>query len=260
MSQMVNVLDLLIPKKNEYVRGKIDKKNVVRIASAITGKDWPLPAITVRKLAKPVKRGKKEYTLAPVDGVHRTIVALSTLTPEWTKKVNGWLKDAGLDAMPKGVKFDKIPANVGTFTDVEADVEQLRSNITHGQMLDKKKRDEWVKYLLTKKKMSAETLAKMLHMTKRSVYRMAKGEQTSTEPRKPKGSATNGKSNGNGAKHAPEPEKWTAEQYFKNLRAMSRELDANKPAIAAYVKSNGDGLGWLADFTAALADAIPVKS
>lgn len=259
MAQMVNVLDLLIPKKNEYVRGKIDRKNVVRIASAITGKDWPLPAITVRKLSKPVKRGKKEYTLAPVDGVHRTIVALATLSPEWTKKVNGWLKDAGLEPMPKGVKFEKIPADVRTFTDLEADVEQLRSNITHGLMLDKKKRGEWVKHLLTTKKMSADTLAKMLHMTKRSVYRMAKGEQIKDGPRKPKGSAKP-KGESDGTKKESEPV-WTAEGYLKSLRGMAREYETNKDAILAYTAKNGDGLDWLAKFYASLADvAMPAKA
>lgn len=255
MSQMLNVLDLMLPKKNEYVRGTINRKNVIRLASAITGKDWPFPAIKVRRLSKPVKRGKKEYRYTVLDGVTRTFVALATLNPKVAEKVNGWLKAEGLEPMPKGVKFDKVLADVGEYTDTEADVMQLKSNLEHGQLLDKKVRDRWVAYIIKARKMNAEALAKMLHMTKRSVYRMAKGDQTKDTPRKAKGS---GKPKAERAERAPEPV-WTAEAYFKALRALSREFEENKSAIAVYVKGNGDGLGWLADFTASLADAIPVK-
>jgi hypothetical protein len=63
---------------------------------------------------------------------------------------------------------------------VRQEVERLRPIL--GWLLDKQRRDLVVRGLVREAHVPISAVAKMLHMTERSVYRMAKGEQT--QPRR----------------------------------------------------------------------------
>lgn len=225
MATNVLVADLLFPKRNEYVRGSVKKENVERMRAAITGKDWPFPAILVRKLDKPEKRKGKEYRLKIVDGVTRTTVALLE-------------------------KRKEIPANVEKMSDVESDITQLSTNLSHGLLVDRKHRDAWARYLVKERKVPVAKLAKELHMTERSVFRMVKGTQTKDTPRKKAtkraASAANTKSE--------EGMEWTAGSFYSQLHALAKSTKGHAEAITEYGKTNKDKLApWLDPFMDLLA-------
>lgn len=236
MSKIVNVdpREIMLPKGEAYVRGKVDKNNLVRLAAYLTGKDWPFPPVELRKLPKPVKRGKKEFKLIALDGVHRTLLAQHSL---------GAVKLAALvNAKAEiGAKHATIPATISEMSDVDAEIEQLHRNLTHGAIVDKKKRDAWVRYLVRVRKVKPVTLAKRLHMTERSIFRMAAGTATKTGPRKK--SVRRASSNGSSSNGAPPT--WTAEGYFKMLADVARETKNHAADVSAYVKDHKDKLGWL---------------
>lgn len=226
MATNVLVADLLFPKRNEYVRGSVKKDNVDRIRAAITGKDWPFPPILVRRLDKPEKRKGKEYRLKIVDGVTRTTVALLE-------------------------KRKDIPATIEKMTDVESDITQLSTNLSHGLLVDRKHRDAWARYLVKERKVPVGKLAKELHMTERSVFRMVKGTQTKSTPRK---KATKRGAGGNGAGAEREEMEWTAGAFFSQLHALAKSTKGHAEAITEYGKTNKDKLApWLDAFMDLLA-------
>jgi len=219
------VADLLFPKRNEYVRGSVKKDNVDRMRASITGKDWPFPAIVVRRLDKPEKRKGKEYKLKIVDGVTRTTVALLE-------------------------KRKEIPCDIQKMTDVESDVMQLSTNLSHGLLVDRKHRDAWARYLVKERKVPVGKLAKELHMTERSVFRMVKGTQTKSTPRK---KATK-RGGGNGASPEREEMEWTAAAFYSQLHALVKSTKGHAEAITEYGKTNKDKLApWLDSFMDLLA-------
>jgi hypothetical protein len=59
---------------------------------------------------------------------------------------------------------------------VRQEVERLQPIL--GWLLDKQRRDLVVRVLVREAHVPISAVAKMLHITERSVYRMAKGEQT----------------------------------------------------------------------------------
>lgn len=221
----VLVADLLFPKRAEYVRGSVKRENVERMRAAITGKDWPFPAILVRKLDKPEKRKGKEYTLKIVDGVTRSTVALLE-------------------------KRKTIPATIEKMSDVESDIAQLRTNLAHGLLVDKKHRDAWVRYLIVEKKVSPKKLAGELHMTERSIFRMKKGTQTKSGPRK---KATR-RVAGSAVSVRETPREWSAADFYAQLHALAKDTKGHAEAITEYGKSHKDKLAtWLDPFMDLLA-------
>lgn len=225
MAQNILVADLLFPKRTEYVRGSVKKENVERMRAAITGRDWPFPPILVRRLDKPEKRKGKEYKLKIVDGVTRTTVALLE-------------------------KRKEIPADIQKMSDVESDVTQLSTNLSHGLLIDKKHRDAWVRFLVKERKVKVPTLAKHLHMTERSVFRMVRGTATIDRPRKQATKKT-AKTNGNGASAEME---WTAAAFYSQLHAIAKSTKGHAEAITEYGKTNKDKLApWLDSFMDLLA-------
>jgi ParB-like chromosome segregation protein Spo0J len=227
MAQMIKVEDILIPKGNVYVRGKVNKDNLERMSAAITGKDWPFPPIKLRRLEEPVKRKGREYHLVVIDGVHRTITALNH-------------------------KRTEIPSVIEKMSEVEAEVEQLRTNLSHGLLVDKKHRDRWVRFLVKERKVKVSDLSKELHMTERSIFRMVKGGQTKEGPRKK--SKRKSKASAE-SKDTQTKVEWTPADYFKRLQAMAKETKApNGEALAEYIKQNKDKLApWLDPFMDLLA-------
>lgn len=223
MAQNVLVADLLFPKRTEYVRGSVKKDNVDRMRAAITGKDWPFPPILIRRLDTPEKRKGKAYTLKIVDGVTRTTVALLE-------------------------KRKEIPATIEKMTDVESDITQLSTNLTHGLLVDRKHRDAWVRYLTKERKVPVAKLAKELHMTERSVFRMAKGTQTKVGPRKARGGGEAAS-----AKMQMQAE-WTAADFYSQLHALAKSTKGHAEGITEYGKTHKDKLAaWLDSFMDLLA-------
>jgi hypothetical protein len=225
MATTVLVADILFPKRNEYVRGSVKKDNVDRMRASITGKDWPFPPILLRRLDKPEKRKGKEYTLKLVDGVTRTTVALLE-------------------------KRKDIPATIQKMSDVDSDITQLSTNLSHGLLVDRKHRDAWARYLVKERKVPVGKLAKELHMTERSVFRMVKGTQTKSTPRK---KAT--KRNASAANTASEEGmEWTAGAFYSQLHALVKSTKGHAEAITEYGKTNKDKLApWLDSFMDLLA-------
>lgn len=257
MAAQIKTTEVMLPRRNEYVRGSVKRDNLVRIAAAFTGSQWPdgLPAIEVRKLSKPeitalAKRGKKAkaYKYAAVDGVHRVTIALATLNDKVRGRFNAMLRERGQEPLPPRLKLLTIPANVVTMSVAEAEVEQLRTNLSHGLLLDKKHRDEWVRHLIKNRKYDVGRLAKLLHLTERSVYRMAKGEQTKAGPRK------------KSEKKAEEAAstKWEAVSFLKLLHSMASEVSGEKNSgrrsdLMAAIKADHENVAkWLDPLVEAL--------
>lgn len=226
MTQNVLVADLLFPKRTEYVRGSVKKDNVDRMRAAITGRDWPFPPILVRRLDKPEKRKGKEYRLKIVDGVTRTTIALLE-------------------------KRKNIPATIQKMSAVESDITQLSMNLSHGLLVDRKHRDAWARYLVKEHKVPVSKLAKDLHMTERSVFRMVKGTQTKTGPRQSSRGKTSGDAAGEKARLQAE---WTAADFYSQLHAIAKSAKGHAEAITEYGKVNKDKLApWLDAFMDLLA-------
>lgn len=226
MATNVLVADILFPKRNEYVRGSVKKDNVDRMRAAITGRDWPFPPVLLRRLDKPEKRKGKEYKLKLVDGVTRTTVALLE-------------------------KRKEIPADIQKMSDVESDITQLSTNLSHGLLVDRKHRDAWARYLVKERKVPVGKLAKELHMTERSVFRMVKGTQTKSTPRKK--ATKRGSTNGSASAQREEME-WTAAAFYSQLHAMAKSTKGHAEAITEYGKTNKDKLApWLDSFMDLLA-------
>jgi hypothetical protein len=213
MSQRdVKLAELLPLKRGEYIRGKLDVKNLDRMRGAITGRDWPFPPIRVRVLDKPRKVKGVEYKLAIYDGEHRRFIATEA-------------------------KRESIPAIVEKLSDTEADIEALGINITHGALLDKKKRGKWVKRLVKDRKVKVPVLAKKLHLTPRSIYRMLKDVEGMNRPAAKK--AKKAKASG----EASETEKaatWTVEGFFHTLAGVTREAKKHADAIQTFYRANKD--------------------
>lgn len=216
MSQRdVKLAELLPLKRSEYIRGKLDEKNLDRMRGAMTGRDWPFPAIRVRTLDKPRKVKGVEYKLAIFDGEHRRFIAAE-------------------------FKREHIPAIVEKMSDTEADIAAFDLNITHGALLDKKKRGKWVKHLVKDRKVKVDTLAKKLHLTTRSIYRMLKDveglNKPAKKPKKKAGKAAEGK--GGEAR----PVSWTVESFFQGLAAVTKEARQHADAVQSFYRAHKDKL------------------
>lgn len=217
MSQRdVKLTELLPLKRSEYIRGKLDEKNLDRMRGALTGRDWPFPAIRVRVLDKPRKVKGVEYKLGIYDGEHRRFLAVEA-------------------------KRESIPAIVEKISDTEADIEALGINIAHGALLDKKKRGKWVKHLVKDRKVKVPVLAKKLHLTPRSIYRMLKDAEGMNRPAKSKKAkkpkATEGE--GGGEERAVS---WTVEAFFSTLAAVTKEARKHADAVQTFYRAHKDKL------------------
>jgi hypothetical protein len=215
MSQRdVKLTELLPLKRSEYIRGKLDVKNLDRMRGALTGRDWPFPAIRVRVLDKPRKVKGVEYKLAIVDGEHRRFLATEA-------------------------KRESIPALVEKMSDTEADIEALGINISHGALLDKKKRGKWVKRLVKDRKVKVPVLAKKLHLTTRSIYRMLKDVEGMNRPAKK--AKKKAKAGGEATEAAAEKAAtWTVEGFFHTLAGVTREAKKHADAIQTFYRANKD--------------------
>lgn len=215
---MLKVEELLFPKRTEYVRGTVKKENVDRLRGMLTGKDWPFPPILVRKLDKPEKRKGREYYYKIVDGVTRTTVAMLEKRPV-------------------------IPAVVEKMSDTESDITQLKTNLTHGMLVDRKHRDAWVRFLVKERKVKPSSLARELHMTERSIFRMARGTQTKVGPRK---KAAKRRAVEAAAEKMARANEWTAADFFSGLHALYKDSKGHGDAITEYAKQHKDKLApWL---------------
>lgn len=251
MATMLKIDDILIPRKNEYVRGGIKRDNLVRLATALVGKGWPFDPVTVRKLNPPVERGKRTYRYAMIDGVHRHTLATATLNPKIAEKLNKLLRAKGQDTLPKGASFAEIPARVEEMNETEGEVEQLRTNLAHGLLVDRGHRDQWVRYLVKTRKLEVPKLAKLLAMTERSVYRMVKGTQVKAGPRKkmvrkPK-SESQGSDNGKVVA-------WTPAAWVRSFEALARETARNASALETYSQTTPER-AWIANAVAAMTES-----
>lgn len=218
MSQRdVKLSELLPLKRSEYIRGKLDEKNLDRMRGALTGRDWPFPAIRVRVLDKPRKVKGVEYKLGIFDGEHRRFLAVES-------------------------KRESIPAIVEKMSDTEADIEALGINIAHGALLDKKKRGKWVKHLVKDRKVKVPVLAKKLHLTTRSIYRMLKDAEgmnrTAKKVAKKKAKATGGE----GEETEERAVSWTVEAFFVTLAAVTKEARKHADAVQTFYRAHKDKL------------------
>lgn len=214
MSQRdVKLTELLPLKRSEYIRGKLDPKNLDHMRQALTGKDWPFPAIRVRSLDKPRKVKGVEYRLAIIDGEHRRFLATES-------------------------KRTTLPAVVEKLTDTEADIAAFDLNDKHGALLDKKKRGRWVKHLVKDRKVKVEVLAKKLHLTTRSIYRMlsdAKGlNKPSTKPKRKAKPSEESKS--------VTEVSWTVEGFFTTLAGVTKEARKHADAVQTFYRAHKDKL------------------
>lgn len=219
MSQSLKLAALLPLKRSEYIRGKLDEQNLDRMRAARdAGREWPFPPIVVRKLDKPKKVKGVEYTHAIVDGEHRRFLAVEA-------------------------KKSEIVVEVVKLTPAMADLEALRTNLEHGALLDKKKRGPWVTRLVKVHKMKVPGIAKLLHMTPRSVYRMVAGTDVKKGPRKKsekKGRASDAAGGENGVT-------WSVEQFFTTLAAVSKEARKHADAVQTFYKAHKDKLATVVD-------------
>lgn len=214
MSQRdVKLTELLPLKRSEYIRGKLDQKNLDRMRGALTGRDWPFPAIRVRVLAKPRKVKGVEYSLAIFDGEHRRFLATEA-------------------------KRETIPAIVDKMSETEADIEALGINIAHGALLDKKKRGKWVKHLVKDRKVKVDVLAKKLHLTTRSIYRMLKDVEGINRPAKKSKKKKAAAEGGEAAERAAVS--WTVEGFFQTLAAVTKEARKHADAIQTFYRDHKD--------------------
>ena len=215
MSQRdVKLSELLPLKRGEYIRGKLDEKNLTRMREALTGRDWPFPAIRVRMLDKPRKVKGVEYKLAIFDGEHRRFLATEA-------------------------KRESIPAIVEKISDTESEILALETNITHGMLLDKKKRGKWVKRLVKDRKVKVPVLAKKLHLTPRSIYRMLKDVEGMNRPsKKAKKVKKAGSEGGEGGEERAAT--WTVEGFFQTLAAVTKEARKHADAIQTFYRAHKD--------------------
>lgn len=214
MSQRdVKLAELLPLKRGEYIRRKLDEKNLDRMRGAITGRDWPFPAIRVRVLDKPRKVKGVEYKLAIIDGEHRRFLATEA-------------------------KHVSIPATVEKMSETEADIVALETNITHGLLLDKKKRGLWVKHLIKDRKVKVPMLAKKLHLTPRSIYRMLKDTEGMNRPAKKNAKRSPKKDAGT----TPTESSWTVESFFSSLAAVTKEARKHADAVQTFYRAHKDKL------------------
>jgi ParB-like chromosome segregation protein Spo0J len=218
MSQRdVKLTELLPLKRGEYIRGKLDEKNLDRMRGAMTGRDWPFPAIRVRTLDKPRKVKGVEYKLAIFDGEHRRFIAAE-------------------------FKRESIPAIVEKMSDTEADIAAFDLNNTHGALLDKKRRGRWVQHLIKTRKVKVPMLAKKLHLTARSIYRMLKDVEGLNRPAK---SAAKRPKKDKPAASAASEEKavtWTPEGFFLSLAAVTKEARKHADAVQTFYRAHKDKL------------------
>lgn len=220
MSQSLKLAALLPLKRSEYIRGKLDEQNLDRMRAARdAGREWPFPPIVVRKLDKPKKVKGVDYTHAIVDGEHRRFLAVEA-------------------------KKSEIVVEVVKLTPAMADLEALRTNLEHGALLDKKKRGPWVTRLVKVHKMKVPGIAKLLHMTPRSVYRMVAGTDVKKGPRKK--SEKKGKGGENGGESAASTS-WSVEQFFTTLAAVSKEARKHADAVQTFYKAHKDKLATVVD-------------
>lgn len=208
--------ELLPLKRADYIRGKLDQKNLDRMRGAVTGRDWPFPPIRVRILDKPKKVKGVEYKLAIVDGEHRRALAVE-------------------------FKRESIPAVVEKMSETDADILAFEVNMTHGMLLDKKKRGEWVKHLVKDRKVKVDMLAKKLHMTARSIYRMVRDTQVIDRPRKKvvKKKASTTKDSWTAEPIIPS---WTPEGFFMSLAAITKDARKHADAVQTFYRANKDKL------------------
>jgi hypothetical protein len=113
--------------------------------------------------------------------------------------------------------------------------------------VDKKHRDAWVKYLVKEKKIPTAKLAKELHLTERSVFRMAAGTQTKTGPRKKATKRIKPTTGDNGKDNGKEKDEsaWTVESYMHRLHALANDTKGHADAIGEHIKLHRDKLPWL---------------
>jgi hypothetical protein len=217
MSQTIKLKEILIPKRKDYVRGTVDKKNLADLL--IVAKDpkhtgWPFhDSVVLRKIAKPGKDGK---LYAVLDGVHRCTVY-------------------------KMLRRPSVEADVKTLTDKEAAVLQFTSNLSHGIRLNRKARNSWVKHMRFDLGMKLAEIAKEVGMTETSVSRMARDKQNISGPRKK--SAPRVPGSAGGAK-APAPAKiikpaeWTMNDFIQRLKDAGAFIVEHPETIKQYARKN----------------------
>ena len=214
MSQTIKLKEILIPKRKDYVRGVVDKKNLADLL--IVAKDpkhtgWPFhDAVTLRKLAKPTKDGKLYGVL---DGVHRCTVY-------------------------KMLRRPSVEADVKTLTDKEAAVLQFTSNLGHGIRLNRKARNNWVKHMRFDLGMKLAEIAKEVGMTETSVSRMARDKQTKAGPRKKSAPRVPGSAGGAKAPAAPKPAEWTVADFMQRVKKIGAEVLEHPETIRVYARQH----------------------
>lgn len=213
MAQSIKLAHILPLKRSEYVRGKLDEKNLERMRAARdAGREWPFPPIQVRKLDKPRKVKGVEYQYQIIDGEHRRFLAIE-------------------------VKKSELLADVVKLSDAQADVDALRLNLTHGALVDYRKRGKWVKRLVKVRKLKVDAIAKMLHLTKRSVYRMVKDAEGMNRPEKPRAAKASKETAGT---KPPQEVSWTAESFFASLAALTKEARKHADAVQSFYRQHKD--------------------
>lgn len=217
MSQMLKLALVLPLKRRDYLRGKLDEKNLERMRAARdAGREWPFPPIQVRKLDKPRKVKGREYQYQIVDGEHRRFLAVEA-------------------------KKSEVAADVVKLTPAQADVEALRINITHGAQVDYRKRGKWVKEKLVKvHRMKVDQIAKLLHLTKRSVYRMVKDAEGMNRPAKGARAAKGQRPESAAREAHADAATWTPESFFAALASLTKEARRHADAIQTFYRQHKD--------------------
>jgi hypothetical protein len=218
MSQTIKLKEVLIPKRKDYVRGVVDKKNLADLL--IIAKDakhtgWPFhDAIVLRKLTKPTKDGKLYGVL---DGVHRCTVYKMLHRPS-------------------------VEADIKTLTDKEAAILQFTSNLSHGIRLNRKARNSWVKHMRFDLGMKLAEIAKEVGMTETSVSRMARDKQTKAGPRKKSAPRVPGSAGGAKAPAVapkpPKPADWSINDFLQRVKEAGSYVAEHPETIKVYARQH----------------------
>lgn len=234
-------LDLIrFPKR--YIHERIDGKIVLnyqqiardamRENSTLDPAKWPFPPILVRPVTvDAAKKGDKPITVYEImDGAKRTRAA-------------------------QALKLDKIPATIQKADDSEAALAQLTENARHGQVLDRDKRNAWIKYLARDLKLSTRRIAAAIGLSQPSVSRIIAGRQATGETGARKLAAQRRR---RGAGRASQRRvEWTPTVFLREFEALVREFEQHQAEITEAVaqmdrdlKVSQPFLTWVGSLTA----------
>ena len=102
MATQVKTTEIMLPRRNEYVRGSVKRDNLVRIATAFTGSDWPggLPPIEVHAMDRlrpstrttgrsctPARPAGQDGEIQPVGGSRPVHVDVRLAAAPWPRNV-----------------------------------------------------------------------------------------------------------------------------------------------------------------------------